>query len=207
MPSDEQMFKHMYQDALGELERSRMPEPSDADSNPPAVQTVLEQEYSKMLDSVITSLKTETPNPEVVFRQSLTALNRIERFRWLVENSLEAVKRDNSLNNSVMHYKSLGLLETEVSNLTEEKKNSPWPSNPGTGRFLRKLWDRLQRIALTVMELVTNAIKAIPQFKELKLTPTIGLSGPFPTFGLEFGIEADPITLHELFIAVRGAHT
>ena len=139
MPSDEQMFKHMYDDALGELERSRMPEPETPEPGYTwqASQGVLEQEYWKLLDSVITSLKTDNPDPEVVFRKGLTALNRIEQFRWLVENSLEAVKRDDSLNNSVRRYKSLGLLEADVSNLKEERRKSPWPFNPGTWRYLR----------------------------------------------------------------------
>ena len=57
------------------------------------------------------------------------------------------------------------------------------------------------------MELDVNAIKVIPKLVALKPKPSIGLSGPFPTFSLSFDIEAESITLHELFKDLRGAHS
>jgi hypothetical protein len=198
-------------DGLCDLERNRTAGLEDVAApapGEPATQMVLREEYRKMMDSIIESLKVEKPDPEVVLRKGLVALNRMHQFRWLVENLLEAVKRDDSMNNSLMRFASLGLIDAaSSSNLMEEKRLSPWPFNPGSGRFLSKLWDRLQRVALIVMELLINAIKVIPKLIALKPKPSIGLAGPFPTFSLSFELEADSITLHELFNDLKGAHT
>jgi hypothetical protein len=208
MATAEEMFKHMYDDALSHLELQRSVEDVDGPTPANTASTgFLREEYRKVLTSIIESLRMEKPDAEIVLRKGLAAMNRIERFRWLVENLLEAVKRDDSLNNSLKRYGSLGLLDECAGSLPEEKKNSPWPWNPGTGRFLGKLWDRLQRVALTVMELVVNAIKVIPKLVALKPKPSIGVSGPFPTFSLSFELEVDSITLHDLFNDLRGAHS
>ena len=52
--------------------------------------------------------------------------------------------------------------------------------------------------------LVINAIKVIPKLIALKPKPSIGLAGPFPTFSLAFELEADSITLYELFKDLKG---
>ena len=140
-----------------------------------------------------------------MLQRGLRALNRVEQFRFLLENLLEAVKRDDSLQNSLSLYGSLGLHDFPVANLSEEKKQSPWPFNPNSGRLLRKLWDRLRKAALTLMEIVTNAIKVIPKLVSIKPKPSIGLSGPFPTFSLQFDLEAESITIHELFHELKGS--
>ena len=208
MATAEEMFTHMYDDALSDLELQRSVEDLDSPGQEDTAATkLLRDEYRGLVDSVAKSLKMEKPDAEIVLRKAFEALNRVERFRWLVENLVEAVKRDDSLNNSVKRYGSLGLIEGCATTLPDEERESPWPWNPGSGRFLRKLWDKLERVALTVMELVVNAIKVIPKLVALKPKPSIGLSGPFPTFSLSFDIEAESIPLHELFKDLRGAHS
>lgn len=123
----------------------------------------------------------------------------------MLTNLVEAVKRDDSLQNSIARYDFSGLLDYSVSEaLSEKKRESPWPSNLTSGRLLRKLGKRLRTVALTVMEIVANAIKMIPKLVSLKPKPSIGLSGPFPTFSLQFDLEAESITIHELFHELKG---
>jgi hypothetical protein len=126
-----------------------------------------------------------------------------------LENLLEAVKRDDSLQNSLILYRDLDLLDfTLPPDLTEEPteaKKSPWPSSWFSGGILRNLWNHLQKVALNVMEIVANAIKVVPKLIAIKPAPSIGLSGAFPTFSLEFDLEAESITIHELFHELTGS--
>jgi hypothetical protein len=55
------------------------------------------------------------------------------------------------------------------------------------------------------MELVANAVKVVPNFVSLKPKPSIGLAGPFPTFDLQFDLEAESLTIHELFHDLIGS--
>jgi hypothetical protein len=60
---------------------------------------------------------------------------------------------------------------------------------------------------MTVMEIAINAIKVIPKLVAIKPKPSIGLSGPFPTFTLQFELEAESITIHELFNDLKAGIT
>lgn len=211
MPSSEEMFQHSYRDGLQDLELNRAQNEEDlkdalsAAVVLPDAHRILYEQYSKMIRAVIKDLTLEKPDPDLVLQRGLRALNRVEQFRFLLENLLEAVKRDTSLQNSLRLYGSLGLHDFPVANLSEETRQSPWPFNPNSGRLLRKLWDRLRKAALTLMEIVTNAIKVIPKLVSIKPQPSIGLSGPFPTFSLQFDLEAESITIHELFHELKGS--
>ncbi len=211
MPSSEEMFQHSYRDGLQDLELNQAQNEVDlkaALSQPdesPRAHLILLEQYDKMISAVIKSLTLERPDPDLVLRRGLSALNRVEQFRFLLENLFEAVKRDNSLQNSLIRYGSLGLLDFTVSDLSEETSQSLWPSNPGSGLLLRNLWDRLRKAALTIMEIVANALKVVPKLVSIKPKPSIGLSGPFPTFSLEFDLEAESITIHELFHELKGS--
>jgi len=209
------MFQHSYRDGLPDLELNRVQNELDykaALSSPdpgtrptPGAHLILLEQYDKMMRAVIESLTLERPDPEVVLQKGLRALNRIEQFRFLLENLLEAVKRDDSLHNCLIRYGSLGLHDLPVSNLSEETRQSPWAFNWGSGRLLRKLWNGLQKAALTIMEILANAIKVVPKLVSIKPKPSIGLSGPFPTLSLQFDLEAESITIHELFHDLKGS--
>ena len=209
MPSPEEMFEHMYRDGLRDLERNRDQNKLDlqyakSSADTPRAHVVMIEQYDYMIDDVIKSLTVERPAPELVLKNGLTALRRIEQFRFLLENLLEAVKRDDSLQNSLIRYSALGLIDFPVSDLSEVKRQSPWPFNSGAGGVLTKLWGRLRNAALTLMELVTNAINRIPQLISVKPKASIGVSGPFPTFSLQLEIETESIALHELFRVLTG---
>jgi hypothetical protein len=162
--------------------------------------------FDKILEDTERELKEKT-DAESLLKNGLRALARIERFRFLLDNLLESVKRDQSLHNSVLLFKTAGLFDSPNVSIdpSEETRNSPWRSNQGSGAFLRKILNRVKQVALTLMELVTNAIKVIPRLVSLKPKPSIGLSGPFPTFSLEFELEAESITIHELFEVLSGS--
>lgn len=204
MPSPKENFEHCYRDGLRDLKLNRTLEDPDLQPSPDAspAQRILCEQYSKMISDVITRLSFDRPDPELVYKNGLSALKRIEQFRFLLDNLIEAVKRDDSLQNCLIRYHELGLIDFSVANLTEEKRNSPWPFNRGVGRVLKKLWERLRDAALTVMEMVISAIKQIPHLVSLKPKAEIGVSGPFPTFEVQIDIEVEPVTLHEFFRAL-----
>jgi len=208
MPSSEEMFQHSYRDGLRELELNRAQnEVTLKDLQEPSLQAqrILLKQYDKMMHAIIAHLTLEKPDPDLVLQKGLRALNRVEQFRFLLENLLEAVKRDDSLQNSLIRFYSLELIDLNDVSLSEEKRKSPWPSNLRSGRLLRKLWDSLRKVALTLMEIVVNAIKIVPTLVSIKPKPSVGLSGPFPTFSLQFDLEAESITIHELFHALTGS--
>lgn len=209
MVSAGDVFLHSYGDALEHLKLIQTETALDAktDAKKPHVHVVLTEQFQTMVGSLIDDLSVEKPEPEVVLKRAFAAMNRIERHRFLLENLLEAVKRDESLQNSLGNYARLGLLDFEFPNTTEEKRQSPWRSNSGAGKLLRTLWDRLRRVAMTVMEIAINAIKVIAKLVAIKPKPSIGLSGPFPTFTLQFELEAESITIHELFNDLKAGIT
>lgn len=107
-----------------------------------------------------------------------------------------------SVQNMLRDYKPLEIISFDVSNLEEESdanKQSLFKSNYGLGRVIRHLLNRLEKCSLTVMELVAHAIRASSKLVAIKPKPSIGLSGPFPTFSLEFDLEAESISIYELF--------
>jgi hypothetical protein len=207
MPSANDHFLHAYEDGLQYLElleakvtpHAMKPDAGQTGETLHVAQVALIDQFSEMTRAVIKDLKLEKPEAELVLRRTLTALNRIERVRFLLENLLEAVKRDQSLQNCLLLYKDLGLIEVQVPKATEDTRASPWRSSVGAGKVLRALWGRLRQVATTVMEIAINAIKVIPKLVALKPKPSIGLSGPFPTFSLQFELEAESMTIHELF--------
>jgi hypothetical protein len=207
MPSPKEMFEHLYHDRLQDLKRNRDQNKLDLKdaqaSETPEVHTVILEQYDYLINAVIESLTSTPPAPELVFKNGLCALRRIEQFRFLLDNLLEAVKRDDSLQNSLIRYKDLDLTGFSLPpDLGEEKRQSPWPSMFGAGRVLKKLLKGLGNAALTVMEMVANAINLIPQLVAIKPKAVIGVTGPFPTFSLQFEVEAEMIGLHELFRAL-----
>ena len=209
MPTAEEMFAHIHRDGLRDLALARSEANQQDDPVPatPAIMFTLRNEYRTMLNAVIEKLTVDKPEPEIVFRNGLASLELIQRFRFVVENLLEAVKRDDSLNNSATRYVALGLLTFPTTNFPDEARTSPWPSNAGSGRILNKMMNGLRRVALTVIEIVMNAVKIIPKLVEIKPNIIIGWTGPFPTFSLSFDLQADSISIHDLFNDLKGAHS
>jgi hypothetical protein len=103
MVSAGDVFLHSYGDALEHLKLIQTETALDAktDAKKPHVHVVLTEQFQTMVGSLIDDLSVEKPEPEVVLKRAFAAMNRIERHRFLLENLLEAVKRDESLQNSL----------------------------------------------------------------------------------------------------------
>ena len=206
----EHLFEHLYHDAIRDLQLNKA-EIKDAKGTQPqtepagVVHDILFKQYDIVIQDVTDQLKDlQQPDPKLVFKAGLSGLRRIEAFRFILQNLLETAKRDMSVKTTLVNYRELGLVDewSDLKTLQEETtRNSPWPSNNGTGRVLRKLLEGLRKAALTVMQLITNAMKLIPQLVALK--PSIGVSGPFPTFSFQLEFEAtEAIALDTFFRAL-----
>jgi hypothetical protein len=203
MPSPEEQFRHAYYDSLAALERVQLQNQVDkagvSRSDSPA-DLVLLDKFDELVGTVVESVKREVAEPEAILKGCMNALEKVEEFRFLLDNVIESVKRDQSLHNTLKQYQEAGLVQHKaLCDMTDEVRNSPWPWNRDAGPFLRKLWHRLRKVALIVIEIVVNAIQVVPKFASLKLKPSIGIAGAFPTFHLQFELEAEAVTIHELF--------
>lgn len=212
MPTAEEIFIQYYRFAIQEIELIRIRNCKLIKER----QFVYDQErrrafdlviqyFENELDQINSELHAEVPDPEVLIWRCVSALNRLEKSHFLMSNLIEAVKRDESLQNVLIRYQHLEIFSSENGRLTEETRNSPWLSNRGAGALLEILRNGLKKVAFTVMEIFCNALKCIPKFIALRPKPSIGLSGPFPTISLQFDIEAESVTIHELLEGLKGA--
>jgi hypothetical protein len=53
------------------------------------------------------------------------------------------------------------------------------------------------------MELLSHALKVSSKFSAIKPKPSVGLSGPFLTFSLEFDLQAESMPIYDLFQDLR----
>ena len=209
-------FQHQYRDRLQAMKLNRY-EASELrkgldnlkrEESPPDVTArgLLLDEYERLHDTIIKDLS-ETSDPQILFERSLRSLDRLERFRFVIDNLLETVKRDDSLNNILQTYYDVGLITRRANDptLPTEKRVNPWPWNRSAGDFLRKIMRGLKKLALTLFEILVNALKAIPRLAEIEIRPNVGISGPFPTIQFDFDLKAKGITIHELFEALAGS--
>jgi hypothetical protein len=203
-------FLHQHRDALKSIQLNAYENKAELERAPNdplhTAQRMLVHEYEKMVTKIAEDLKRASPEPEMVLEHSTRGLHRVDRCRHLLENLLEAVKRGESLNNTLDEFGRLDLAEkaSASSPLGIEKATSPFLWNLGAGRFLRRMLRRLKKLALTLIELVVNAVRAIPRFVSIHPKPSLGFAGAFPTLSFEFDLEAEPITIHELFHALEG---
>jgi hypothetical protein len=212
MPEDTLAFQHFHRDAVKTLDILRKAEvelPAE-EGTPHAATGKLVNLYRSTLDRVFKELDAAL-TPDVAFRKGLAELDTVERLRHLLDNLLEAVKRGCSLQNTLTNLNHAGLVEDqgigqEIKNAftKEEEKKSPFPSSWGVGKLVNTLLSGLKNVALTVFEIVINALKAMPKYISLKPKPSIGLAGAFPTFSLPLELEAESITLSELFNDLTG---
>ena len=213
MPIPSSEFSHFYKDCLKDLELHKSQNQNELNNfrsieGHSLAQLKLYEEYDRVLNDVIWKLSNSNkereikPDPERAFIAGLSAISIIEHFRFLLDNLLEGAKGGMSVQNMLRDYKPMETISFDVSNLEEESdanKQSLYKSNYGLGRVIRQLLKRLKKCSLTVMELVAHAIKASSKLVAIKPKPSIGLSGPFPTFSLGFDLEAESMTIYELF--------
>jgi hypothetical protein len=187
MTGDNQ-FSEYHRAALGIIAREREAARTAPISTSNQAQVMLSEKYFDMLGEIGNELRsTREDDPKAVFASGVVSLEKIEAFRFVLQNLLEAVKEDRSLQDSLAHYGQIGLLDG-VSSRRADTRNSPWASNDDAGRFVRGLWKGLKKVALAVMEIMTHAVKAVPRWVAFK--PSIGLAGMFPSFHLELDAES-----------------
>lgn len=136
------------------------------------------------------------PDPEQILKIAMSKLKDVSRLELVASNLLEGVKDGQSLKDLVERYQSLGLLE--------ERRSPALPRGPqaaqnmGDGSFLEKALGWARKLGTLLWRMGVNAVRTIPRFVKLKPNVTFGFVGPVPTFGLNFELEAEALTLHEL---------
>ncbi len=141
---------------------------------------------------------------EEVWIASTKGLGDLSSQRFLVENLLEAVKRGESLLNTVLDYEQAGLLTRPaglqgiVANFRETTQ-SPFPSWRGAGRVLRGLLTKVVRVSVKVFELAVAALRELGPEVVASVTPGIGFAGPVPTFQVEFDLSISATLSRRLF--------
>jgi hypothetical protein len=209
-------FRHQHGDALQTIKLNRFEvagelrkEFANQELPPGAVpaREALLVEYESLHDEVIEDLTMDSLDPELVFKRAARSLERVESFRFLTDNLFEAVKHDESFNDTIKNYRHLSLFPSPTggSALPDDKRNSPWILNRFVGGFLKKLRKGLKKLALALIELLINALKVIPRFEEIEITPSVGFAGPFPTVSFDIALKAKGIAVHELFETLMGS--
>lgn len=196
--TDIYLFRHFHQKTtkeLTELIKEEMPTLTDE------TQKALFKKHKTTLDNILKNLAEDEPDPESIFKKALSALSEIDQERFLLENLLEAVKQQKrSLNGVLQTYHALGLTDIDANQINEGERvtGTDVPgSSVGSGKLLGRMLGTLKKIAIKTIQLCINAMKAIPRFVGIR--PSIGFSGPFPTFSIEFELEMESVTLHDLF--------
>jgi hypothetical protein len=187
-PSSREEFEHYHRDSLNEIElHVRREQPGDL---PPAQQEIHNEQQDFYLNRVLKYFQTTgQTEPREVLRKGISALREVDQKRFLLQNMLEAVKQGKSLPHVIQGYHNMGLTNISITPTTNDlpdKKDGPF--------LLDKLRSNDQ-IALMVMKIAINALKAIPKLCSIK--PTIGFVGPIPS--ISFTLEADSITISDLF--------
>jgi hypothetical protein len=192
-------FHHFSQLTVTELRiliRQEAPTPTNE------AQKALVGKHQALLENILESLSEEKADPASIFQKGLAALSEIDKERFLIENLLERVKQGYSLRDTVEKYHGLGLTDIDVSQIPSDGSkplagSEPPESSIGAGKFLQGIQQNLKKVAAKIIQLVINAMKAIPKFVGIK--PSIGFSGPFPTFSLQFDLQTESLTVYELF--------
>jgi hypothetical protein len=148
------------------------------------------------IDTIVQDLE-NAEEPKSVVKAALQGLHRLDTLGLVLQNLMEAVKRDESFSDTVRRYSKLGILKS-VPPLPQDIKTNPWFSSETVWGKLKKVTSQLRKIALRCIELLLNALRAIPMFVELKPSPSIGMSGFLPSIAFEFELEIKGVALNEL---------
>jgi hypothetical protein len=140
-----------------------------------------------------------TEEPKSVVKAALQGLNRLDALGFVLQNLMEAVKRDESFSDTIVRYSKLGILSSVPPlPLAADKKINPWGSSLRVWRILQSVKSQFRKIALRLITILLNALKTVPMFVKLKPSPLIGWSGFLPSFALEFELETEGVALNEL---------
>ena len=165
------------------------------------VLSAMHEQHHHLLDEIIKSLEGDLrSDPAVLLHTALAKLSKVDEQRFVIKNLLESLKRGDNIVTTLQNYKNLGLVSVDINATPTLIQQATDPSfTAGLGRFFVGLGKKLDKMALVLMEIISNAIKTIPMFIGIK--PSIGMVGPVPSLSLE--LEGESLKLSELFAALR----
>lgn len=194
-PLPHEEYAHLYEDGLKniEIEKGKLLEAKQEVNLGP-----LDTDLMSTLTSIFEKLSAaQERGPEEAFKTALEATNAVDAKRFILENLLEGMKRDNQANiqQLITRYQELGLLS----------KDSP-PISPtltplqGTIALVERK-SILERFGIAVAQLGIATFKAIPKFVEVE--PGLTFVGPIPC--LSFNLKGKAINGYEILEIARKA--
>jgi hypothetical protein len=138
-----------------------------------------------------------TEEPKSVVKAALQGLYRLDELGFVLQNLMEAVKRNESFSDTVARYGKQGILPS-VQPLAADTKTNPWASSAAVWGMLKSVKSQFRKIAFRLINIFLNTLKTVPMFVKLKPSPSIGWSGFLPTIALEFELDIEGVALNEL---------
>jgi len=199
---------YVLQGIRNETESVIIPDTSGKEMIPDPVRSALQDDQQKAFDEILQDLYDEKPEPAVILKKALASLSKVDERRFVLTNLLEAFKRGENVVKTLRKYRELGYTGVDVDAVNPYKPdpNSAFENSAENSSFKRdlgvyvqRLGKKLNKFALALMQVVVNAMKAIPMFVGVK--PSIGMVGPVPS--LSFELEGEAVNLSELFEVLR----
>ncbi|MBL7792406.1 MAG: hypothetical protein JNK77_08780 [Saprospiraceae bacterium] len=176
------------------------------------------KEMITLIDGILKDVGQESA-PEFILKKALSHLRKVDQQKFVLENLLEGIKRGQDVSFLVETYQHLGLMtspppppDPNNPNQAPVANSAPYypplpvqPTSPspqdGKGSWLWNLiTGPLKRIATRLMSMITNAMRSIPHFIDIK--PIVGFTGIFPS--LSFQLETGDMNLHEFWELLMG---
>jgi hypothetical protein len=177
---------------------------------PNVVKEALQNDLDYLLDEIIQDVSpTGTPDPRAIMNKALAGLSKVEAKSFVLQNLLEAIKKgigSESINVTTIlqGYNRLGLTTIDLGFPVETKilqYEADGANIEGFGKFIRGLLKKVFKIALTLIEIIKNAVKKV--FGSVGIKPIIGVTGVFPS--LSFQLEVENLTSAEFFEVLRAS--
>jgi hypothetical protein len=176
---------------LGELVQPATPDETKDRSHIEFIR-LMREEIAKIVQNL-----ENTEEPKSVVKAALQGLYRLDALGFVLQNLMEAVKRDESFSETVARYSKLGILPS-VQTLEPDKKTNPWASSAAVWGILKSVKSQFRKIAFRLINILLNTLKTVPMFVKLKPSPSIGWLGFLPTIALEFELDIEGVALNEL---------
>jgi hypothetical protein len=207
--SDEE-FSHYLHNALNAL-KGLKGEKEDVSTyeKPNVVKEALQNDLDHLFDDIIKDVSpTGTADPRAVMNKALAGLSKVEAKRFVLQNLLEAIKagigsETINVTTILQRYNHLGLttIDFDSDKTKTQQYQTDGANTEGFGKFIQGLLKKAFKMALTLMEIIKNAVKKV--FGSIGIKPIIGATGAFPS--LSFQIEVENLTTAEFFEVLRAS--
>ena len=186
-----EVFSHMHHAGVNAIKAVRADLPR-ADDSPDAF---LINDLRDFLQQLELGLEEDAQSPIAAAQAAISAFGRAEAKAFVLSNLLEQLKRGDKAPEVLERFQRIGLAEAPPT---------PAPSVIPTGGIVQRLGRSLAKAGNAILGILINAIKHVPALAKLKIKPIIGFSGVFPTVAVQLDIEADSISIAELFRVLGG---